>query len=278
MKYILFIMLFLMLSCSKSNEVYVVEDKNIRMDTSENQTGSVFVTKNASLPYDFELVRVIPKEPMTYTQGLLFHNGQLYESTGQYGRSSVRIVDHNTGKVLKTKKISPQYFGEGIAIMNDKLYMLTWTSRTCFVFDPISFKEIESFTYPSEGWGLADYGEKLIKSDGSYFLRVIDPETFREEKTITVNLNGRPLTNLNELEYVNGLLYANIYMSDKIAVIEPETGEVLSIIDFGELRSYEQNNKDAEAFNGIAYNPATDTFYVTGKDWLNYFEIKFLYN
>jgi glutamine cyclotransferase len=267
-----------MISCSKSKEVYVVEDENIKMDTNANQSESIFVTKNASIPYDFELVRVIPKEPMAYTQGLLFHNGQLYESTGQYGRSSVRIVDHNTGKVLKSKKISPQHFGEGIAIMNDKLYMLTWTSRTCFVFDPVTFKEIESFTYPSEGWGLTDYGDKLIKSDGSYFLKVIDPETFREENAITVVLNGRPLTNLNELEYVNGLLYANIYMSDKIAVIEPETGEVLSIIDFGKLRSYEENNKDAEAFNGIAYNPATDTFYVTGKDWLNYFEIKFLNN
>ncbi|PKL86362.1 MAG: glutamine cyclotransferase [Ignavibacteriae bacterium HGW-Ignavibacteriae-1] len=278
MKYTLFILIFLMISCSKSKEVYVVEDENIKMDTNANQSESIFVTKNASIPYDFELVRVIPKEPMAYTQGLLFHNGQLYESTGQYGRSSVRIVDHNTGKVLKSKKISPQHFGEGIAIMNDKLYMLTWTSRTCFVFDPVTFKEIESFTYPSEGWGLTDYGDKLIKSDGSYFLKVIDPETFREENAITVVLNGRPLTNLNELEYVNGLLYANIYMSDKIAVIEPETGEVLSIIDFGKLRSYEENNKDAEAFNGIAYNPATDTFYVTGKDWLNYFEIKFLNN
>lgn len=278
MKYLIIYVMFMMIACSDAKQKYVVDDANIRLDATTEKSETAEMPVRRKIPYGFEFVRAIPKEPKGYTQGLLFHNGKMYESTGQYGRSAVRIVDHNTGKILKSKSISPRHFGEGIAVINDNLYMLTWTSRICFVFSPETLEDKGTHTYYSEGWGLTTYGESLAKSDGSHFLRLIEPKSFVETSAITVYLNGRPLTNLNELEYAEGFIFANIYMSDKIAVIEPETGEVLSILDFGELRDYERNNPDAEAFNGIAFNPESGTYYVTGKDWLHYFEVKILFN
>ncbi len=278
MKYLLLYIIFMCFACSDAKQSYVVDDANIRMDTATDKKESMEIPERRKVPYAYELVRVIPKEPKGYTQGLLFYNGKMYESTGQYGRSSVRIVDHATGKILRTRSISPRHFGEGIAVANDNLYMLTWTSRICFVFSPETLEEKGTHAYYSEGWGLTKYGDNLVKSDGSHFLRLLEPKSFAEISVMTVSLNGRPLTNLNELEYAEGLIFANIYMSDKIAAIEPETGEVLSIVDFGGLRDYERDNPDAEAFNGIAYNPSSGTYYVTGKDWLHYFEVKILFH
>lgn len=220
-----------------------------------------------------EIIRKFEHDKNAYTQGLLFRNGYLIESTGQYGQSSIRKVDINSGKVLKKVDIPYNYFGEGITIHDEKLYMLTWRERTCFIFDPDTFEEIETKRYYSEGWGLEKIGDRLIMSDGSNFLRYLDPDSFEILKTISIYEGNFPVQKLNELEYIEGMLFANIWMEDKIAVIDPDAAEVLAYVDCSELREFVKHDSNAETLNGIAYINGKGTFILTGKNWPFYFEV-----
>ncbi len=225
--------------------------------------------------YTFDVIRTFDHDPMAYTQGLFLHDGILFESTGQRGESSLRKVDPENGKVLKKIDLPAEYFGEGITLFNDDIYMLTWTSGKCFVYDVNTFKLKKEFKYPGEGWGLTDYEDSLlIMTDGSNFIRFVDPENFTVKNTIALYYQGAPINALNEVERVGNLLFANIYTTDQIAVIDIAADELIGLINCGELRKTLQDNPNAEAFNGIAYDKDTKHFYVTGKYWNKMFEIQ----
>jgi glutamine cyclotransferase len=232
--------------------------------------------KRGSAPpvYGYEIVNTYPHDPDAFCQGLVFEDGALYESTGRYGRSSLRRVDLQSGKVLKKFSLKNRYFGEGIAIFGDQIIQLTWRSGVGVVYDKASFAPRSVFRYRGEGWGITTDGRRLLISDGSAVLRVLDPKTFRQLDTITVRSAGTPVRWLNELEYVEGEIYANVYGSDRIARISPKTGEVLGWIDLaGLLKGHERLDPDA-VLNGIAYDPETKRLFVTGKLWPRLFEIR----
>ncbi len=225
--------------------------------------------------YEFEIIRSFHHDPMAYTQGLFVHDGFLYESTGQRGESSLRKVDKETGKVLQKKELDAKYFGEGISLLNNEIFMLTWTEGKCFVFDLHSFNLKREYSYPGEGWGLTlAKDNSLIMTDGSNYLRYVNPADFSVKNTSAVYYLGSPVNALNEIERVGDLLFANIYTSDVIAVIDLNSHEMKGIIDCSELRKTLKDNPDAEAFNGVAFDETTKTFYITGKYWNTMFEIK----
>ena len=229
-------------------------------------------TAAARLPiYGYTVVRTYPHDPAAFTQGLEFADGVLYEGTGLNGRSSIRRVKLETGDVLQQHNVDAQYFGEGIAIVGSELFELTWQSGIAFVYDRNSFAPKKSFRYTGEGWGLTHDGTNLIMSDGTEFLRILDPATFAERRRVRVTAVGQPLKNLNELEYVKGEIFANIWMTDYIARIDPATGRVNSYID---LRGLMPPNASRDVLNGIAYDAAGDRLFVTGKLWPRLFEIK----
>lgn len=240
----------------------------------ENKVITEKETKRVEL-YKPEILRKFPHDKSAFTQGLLIYNGDIVESTGQRGQSSLRKVDVNTGEVKKHIALADQYFGEGISIYQNKLYFLTWTSQLCFVYDPDTFEEIHTFSYFTQGWGLTNNESYLIMSDGSSYIRIINPDDFSIMNTIFVKLNDKPVENLNELEFVNGKIYANVWGKDYILIIDPISGEVEGKIDMAQITALGALNPDADVLNGIAYNPSTNTFIVTGKNWDFYFEVKF---
>jgi glutamine cyclotransferase len=221
----------------------------------------------------YRVVRTYPHDPDAYTQGLEYVDGVLYEGTGLNGRSSIRRVDLATGKVLQRRNLDDAYFGEGITIWNADLIQLTWQSNVAFVYDRRTFAPRTKFQYRGEGWGLTHDGSSLIMSDGTDELRVLDPSTFAERRRIKVTAVGVPLRNLNELEYVNGEILANVWTTDSVARIAPATGRVLGYIDFrGLLTSAERARVDV--LNGIAYDQQNDRLFVTGKLWPKLFEVR----
>jgi len=224
--------------------------------------------------YSAEVITVYPHATTSYTQGLEFDGDQLYEGTGgtgATGKSMVAKVDLNTGKIQDKKMLDEKYFGEGITILGDKLYQLTWQEHTCFVYDKNTLKELEKFTYTGEGWGLCNDGEQLIMSDGSERLYFRDPNTFGLKKSIEVYTNEGPVKGLNELEYINGKIYANIYTKNQMVIIDPKTGVVTGRIDASILAL--DYRKTGEVLNGIAYKRSTKQLFVTGKNWPNLLEI-----
>lgn len=223
-----------------------------------------------------KVIRQIKHDPKAYTQGLLFYNGYLYESTGQYLQSSVRIINPETGDIVKKRDIAPNYFGEGMALLNNKLYQITWRSRICLVHDPENLNLLTSFNYFGEGWGLTNYADKLIMSNGSNEIKFIDPKDFSTTEMIWVyDDDKKPLINLNELEYINGEIFANIYMRDRIVRIDPSNGNLLGSIDISSLRSYLSPTDDVDVLNGIAYDKHNDRYFLTGKNWPYIFEVIF---
>jgi len=227
----------------------------------------------ATLPiYGYTVVRSYPHDPGAFTQGLQYVEGALYEGTGLNGRSSIRRVNLETGNVLKQHNIGSQYFGEGITVLGADLYELTWQSGIAFVYDRNTFAPKKSFKYTGEGWGLTHDGTSLIMSDGSEFLRVLDPATFAERRRLRVTAIGQPLKNLNELEFVKGEIFANVWMTDYIARIDPATGRVTAYVDLRGLMP--ANDPSRDVLNGIAYDAAGDRLFVTGKLWPRLFEIK----
>jgi glutaminyl-peptide cyclotransferase len=224
--------------------------------------------------YTYEVVKAYPHDDKAFTQGLVFYQGVFYESTGLNGSSSLRRVELETGKVLKKIDVPTQFFAEGLTLLNGRLYQLTWQTQRGFVYDLDSFNKLREFNYAGEGWGLTRDSRSLIMSDGSSRIRFIDPDTFEVQRMITVQDGRRDVTQLNELEYIKGEIYANVWMQDRIARIDPQSGKVNAWIDLSELRPPECRRDSQAVLNGIAYDEASDRLFVTGKLWPKLFEIK----
>ncbi len=224
--------------------------------------------------YGFRVVRTYDHDPAAYCQGLVFDAGELLESTGREGQSSVRIVELETGKVLKKERLPPDLFGEGLALVDGELFQLTWEEGIARVYDRTTLAYLREFEYTGEGWGLAYDGEHLIQSDGSEVLRVRDPKTFEVIRRIHVEVDGQPVLKLNELEMVEGEIFANIWKTDYIARIDPRSGRVLGYIDLGGLFDPSKIPDEDAVLNGIAYDPAKKRLFVTGKLWPKLYEIE----
>lgn len=224
--------------------------------------------------YVCKVVETFPHDVNSYTQGLFFHNGQLYESAGQYRESSFRKVDLKKGTALQSFRFPDKYFAEGSVVLGSYLYILTWMERVVFVYDINSLKPVKQFFNPfAEGWGLTTDGKQLIMSDGSSNIYFMDPQTFGEKGRITVKLNGKELNQLNELEYIKGEIWANVYQEDFIVIINPKTGAVRATVDCKNLLPGSMRTPRTDVLNGIAYNPQNDQIYVTGKYWPKLFRI-----
>jgi len=224
--------------------------------------------------YSYRIVNTYPHDPLAYTQGLVYHDGFLYESTGLNARSSLRKVKLETGEVIQQRLIEPMYFAEGLATWNGRLIQLTWQSGVGFIYNLDGFKLRRTFRYAGEGWGLTYGGNRFIMSDGSDSLRFFDPETFRESGRIAVREGDVPVWNLNELEYIRGEVYANVWHSDRIARISPKSGAVVGWIDLTGLLPAGHRLSPEAVLNGIAYDAERDRLFVTGKLWPKLFEIK----
>lgn len=223
--------------------------------------------------YTLKVEKTLPHDATAYTQGLFFENDQLFESTGQYGSSSLRKVALDTGEVTKRLDFEDKYFAEGSCILNGNLYMLTWLEGVCFVFDPETFETIKSFEHRRQGWGLTTDGKNLIMSDGSAQLYFKNPDTFVDERSVTVRLNGKSVNYLNELEYIDGKVWANVYYKSDILIIDPATGNVEGVIDCSALEGMLDSKDGIDVLNGIAYRPSTKEIFLTGKYWPNMFSI-----
>ena len=224
--------------------------------------------------YGYKIVNSYPHDPEAFTQGLVYEDGFMYEGTGLHGRSSLRKVELETGRVLKNHNLPNQYFGEGLTIHGDKITQLTWRSKVGFVYDKEKFSLVKKFNYTTEGWGITSDGKNLIMTDGSDTLYFLDSITYKETKRIKVTYEGRPVTRLNELEYVNGEVFANIWLTDMIAMISPKTGNVVGWIDLGGLSDDFGSRRSDQVLNGIAYDDKGDRLFVTGKLWPRIYEIK----
>jgi glutaminyl-peptide cyclotransferase len=235
----------------------------------------IFVSLGLLAPaqYTYRVVKSYPHDNSAFLQGLEYHDGFFYEGTGVVGRSSVRKVEPATGSVLKQFDVPQPFFGEGITVLNQQIFSLTWQTQTGFVLDKSTFRVLRSFNYPGEGWGLTNDGKQIYMSDGTAQIRVWDPATLKEVRRITVKDGARSITDLNELEFVRGEIYANVWHTDRIARISPADGRVLGWIDLTGL--IPKSVKDPEGvLNGIAYDAASDRLFVTGKLWPSIFEIK----
>ena len=255
---------FITVACDNSNS-----DNNTTTSTTNSSAGSIPV-------YTFEIINIYPHNTNAFTQGLVFDNNVLYEGTGRYYQSSLRKIELKTGEILKILRLDNKYFGEGVTVYKNRIIQLTWQSGIGFVYDKETFKLLHKFTYTTEGWGLTHDETHLIMSDGTSTLYFLDPETFDETNQIEILEEGLPVTGLNELEYIQGEIYANIWQTDLIARISPETGQVTGWINLAGLLSHIDYSKSVDVLNGIAYDNAHDRLFVTGKLWPSLFEIKLL--
>jgi glutamine cyclotransferase len=231
-------------------------------------------TADTVVHYSYEVVQAWPHDPAAFTEGLLFRNGDLLESTGLNGQSTLRDVDLTTGRVLKEISVPAEYFGEGLTVMGSYAYQLTWKNGVGFIYDADTFQSEGQFTYTGEGWGLTTDGHWLILSDGTSRIRFIDPSTFQVVRTIDVTEAGQPVERLNELEWVKGEIFSNVWMTDEIMRIDPATGKVRGVIDLSGLLPPGDRRPDTDVLNGIAYDDAHDRLFVTGKRWPKVFEIR----
>ncbi|MBO7574998.1 MAG: glutaminyl-peptide cyclotransferase [Bacteroidales bacterium] len=223
--------------------------------------------------YKVEVVKEYPHDTGAYTQGLFFDGGRFYESTGQFGESGFREVELATGKVLSKMNFQQKYFGEGSVMLGGNLYILTWLNKVAFVYDAKTLEYKQTYSYPREGWGLTTDGKSLIASDGSARLYFLSPE-FKQERYVDVKMDGRPVRNLNELEYIDGKVWANVYMTDLIVVINPADGTVEASIDCTGLLPRNLREPRTDVLNGIAQDPATGKIYLTGKYWPRLYEVR----
>jgi glutamine cyclotransferase len=226
--------------------------------------------------YTFKIIRTYPHDPAAFTQGLVYHDGFFYEGTGLNGRSQLRKVRVETGEVVQHVDLPGEYFGEGIAIVRNKVIQLTWQSHIGFVYNLSDFKLLRQFSYPGEGWGLTSKGNEIFMSDGTAEIRVLDGTTLKEKRRFTVRDGTTPVDQLNELEFVEGELFANIWQTDRIARISPHSGKVVGWIDLTGLLSPVYRRQDGAVLNGIAYDSVHKRLFVTGKLWPSIFEIQVL--
>ncbi|MBI4771067.1 MAG: glutaminyl-peptide cyclotransferase, partial [Chloroflexi bacterium] len=226
--------------------------------------------------YSFQIVHSYPHDPGAFTEGLVYADGALYEGTGLHGKSTLRRVALETGAVEQSVSLPEQYFGEGVTVLGQRIVQLTWQSGVGFVYDRRTFARLGQFSYPWEGWGLTYDGGRLVMSDGTETLHFLDPQGFAEVGRVRVTDRQRPVTRLNELEYVRGEIYANVWQTDRIARIDPSSGQVLGWIDLTGLLRAEDRAGRVDVLNGIAYDPAGDRLFVTGKWWPKLFEIRLL--
>ncbi len=224
--------------------------------------------------YGYRVIKTYPHDRNSFTQGLEYRDGFLYEGTGTVGHSSVRKMDLETGRVLQSFDVPQPFFGEGITVLNQQVFELTWQTQTGFVYDKTNLHLLRSFDYQGEGWGLTNDGKQLYMSDGSSQIRIWDPLTLREIRRIKVTDGERPVSELNELEFVKGEIYANVWHTDQIARISPSDGKVLGWIDLSNILPAAERSTPEAVLNGIAYDAAGDRLFVTGKLWPRIFEIK----
>jgi glutamine cyclotransferase len=224
----------------------------------------------------YRILHTYPHDPHAFTQGLVLAGGRLYESTGRNGHSSLRMVDLETGRLLQDQPVDAKYFAEGLTDWGSTLVQLTWETHVGFVYDRFSFRQLRTFSYSGEGWGLTHDRTSLILSDGTPILRFLDPATFKQVRRVTVKDRGKPVTDLNELEYLDGQIYANIWHSDRIARISPKTGKVLGWIDLSGLLPASERSEPEAVLNGIAWDAEHRRLFVTGKLWPKLFEIELI--
>jgi len=236
--------------------------------------------KQAPEVYTYKIIKEYPHDRYAYTQGLEFHDGILYESTGQRGQSTLRKVSLEDGKVLQKIDLDKKYFGEGLTVLNDKIYQLTWQSGIGFVYNKETFEKKQTFNYKhsTEGWGLCNDGTNIYKTDGTNAIWTLDPNTLAEKSMISVATNTAIIPRLNELEWVDGKIYANIYQKDAIVVVDPKTGIVEGVLNLKGLKEKVLQHNQLDVLNGIAHNPTNNHFYITGKNWSKLFEIEFVRN
>jgi len=235
-----------------------------------------FNNSNIIPVYNYKVVTTYPHDQSAFTQGLVFEDGFLYEGTGLHGYSTLRRIKLETGEILQIIELPLQFFGEGVTIHGNKIIQLTWQSNTGFVYDKYSFKLLQKFNYPDEGWGITGDGKCLIMSDGTSTLHFLNPKTFEEIGQIEVSVNSTPLTGINELEYIKGEIYANIWQTERIARINPLTGQVIGWIDLKGILSPEDDSETVDVLNGIAYDAKNDRLFVTGKFWPKIYEIELI--
>ena len=274
------IILLTMAACNGSAN----KSNNTNVNVAGKPSVNTATAANTPIPiYTYEVVKTYPHDGKAFTQGLVFRDGFLYEGTGQEGESNVRKVDFATGKVLQKYDIPREMFGEGITILGDKIYQITWRDMTAFTYD-LNFKLLKQTRYSGQGWGLTNDGTNLFMSDGTHVIRIVNPETFETLRTISVfRENGKPLINLNELEYVKGEIWANVWHSEEpqilgkpnyIARINPADGKLLGWIDLNNISPDDVEDDSENTLNGIAYDAGADRIFVTGKQWKKLFEIK----
>lgn len=241
------------------------------------QTQSAYSKEKGAVPlYGYKVINTYSHDPGAFTQGLLLYDGKLYESTGIKGRSTLRLVDLKSGEVIQSYSMPDKYFGEGITVVNGNIVQLTWRSGTGFVYNMDDLKPVGRFNYEGEGWGITSDDKHLIMSDGSATLKFLDPHTFKVVGELEVHDKGRKVRMLNELEYVEGEIYANIFGADRIARIDPVTGRVTGWVDLSGLLTKEDKKKRVDVLNGIAYDKENKTLLVTGKLWPKLFEIEII--
>lgn len=250
--------------------------------TKRNNAGDQMAERSAAVEkvvpaalYEYRVVAEYPHSVESYTQGLQYVDGVMWEGTGQEGRSQLQRVDLKSGKIDIVAKLSDKEFGEGITHYQDKIYQLTWLTHIAHVYNADG-KLVNSIKYRGEGWGITTDGQELYMSDGTSTIRRVDPETFKTLESICVTLDGAPLDLINELEWIDGHIWANIYLTDAIVEIDPKTGVVVGYVDLPELRLGLKDNPEAEVLNGVAYNPANGHLFVTGKQWNKLFEIEII--
>jgi glutamine cyclotransferase len=230
--------------------------------------------KSAVVRYGYEVIKSWPHDRAAFTQGLVFRNGSFIESTGLNGQSTLREVEIESGRVVKQVALAPMYFGEGVAVLGGHAYQVTWQNRKGFVYDVDTFQGQKEFAYEDEGWGLTTDGRALILSDGTARIRFIDPASLAVQRTITVTLEDKPLGALNELEFIKGEIFANVWQTDDVVRIDPATGNVRGVISFAGLLAPQDRRADTDVLNGIAYDEKEDRLFVTGKRWPKVFEVR----
>ncbi|WP_299554159.1 glutaminyl-peptide cyclotransferase [Seonamhaeicola sp.] len=247
-------------------------------ETETISTPITILNSEAPKIFKYKIINEYPHDITSYTQGLEFHNGYLYESTGQYKESKLRKIDYKTGEVLKNVTLADDYFGEGLTILNNKVFQLTWKRGTGFVYDVDTLEKLSSFKYGNskEGWGLCHYDNTIYKSDGTEKIWLLNSETLVEEDYIQVFTNKGKIVEINEMEWIDGKIYANRYQKDGVAIINPKNGGVIGVVDFSPLKKLVTQHQKLDVLNGIAYNPETKTIFVTGKRWDKLFEVEII--